>query len=294
MAKKRLKKSAKDKFIYLLILGVIAIIKILTEDNVNITDDIVDGVQVHFIDVGQGDCQLIVDNDKVMLIDGGENSQGYKVAKYIKSLNIDKIDYVVATHPHSDHIGGLDVVINEIDVNNIIMPKVTSTTKTFEDLVLAIQKNDVNVIEPMVGDVINFDNTTYTILGPNSDNYGDNLNNYSVIVRMDHEDVSFLFTGDAEKFAENEILNNGYNIDVDIFKAGHHGSSTSNSIDFLSAVSPSVVVFTVGEDNSYNHPHKEVLEELSKFTSKIYRTDKDGTVIIVSDGTSVSIIKEKE
>ena len=250
------------------------------------TNTTVDGnLEVHFIDVGQADCILVKNNGNAMLIDAGNNDDGELVRGYLKEQNITRLDYLIGTHPHEDHIGGLDVVINNYDIGTIIMPAKTTTTKTFEDVVNAIKNRGLAITKPVVGTRYTLGGAEFTILAPNKD-YGDELNNYSVGIRLVYGNNSFVFTGDAEEEAENDIIATGLELKADVLKIGHHGSSTSTSSQFLKAVSPKYAVITCGKYNDYGHPHKETMKKISNL--EVYRTDEQGSIVATSDGTNIT------
>jgi competence protein ComEC len=250
-------------------------------------------LKVHFIDVGQADCILIQSPaGKNMLIDAGNNGDGKKVVTYLKSQGVEKVDVLIGTHPHKDHIGGMDKVVKSFDIGSIYMPKVSTNTQTFEDLLKAINEKQLKVTTAKAGLNINFDSGIEAeMLAPNSTDYED-LNNYSAVIKLTFGNTSFLFAGDAENISEDEMLAKGYNLKADVLKVGHHGSSTSTSLPFLEAVAPKYAVISVGKDNDYNHPNAGTLSRLSDFGVKVYRTDKSGTIIITSDGTSISVSKK--
>lgn len=245
-------------------------------------------VVVHFIDVGQGDATLIQTSEGTVLIDGGDRHAGSDLITYFRRLGINTITYVVATHPHSDHIGGLISVLYELDVENIMMPNVAHTTITFEDFIAAIEKNELEIHVPNVNDTFRLGGALFTILAPNSSGYS-SLNDYSIVLRMDYGNTSFLFTGDAERVSENEMLENNRNVSVNVLHVGHHGSSTSTTHDFLEAVSPQVAVISVGADNRYGHPHSSVMNRLQAFGIAIYRTDIHGTIVMSLDGNNITV-----
>lgn len=246
---------------------------------------------VHYIDVGQGDSTLIEAKDINVLIDAGERNSG--VLEYLKEQGITKIDYVIATHPHSDHIGGMVDIINNFEIKNFLMPKAVHTTKTFENMIEALENSvDTIVTIPNIGDTFGNGDLVFTVLSPEDKEY-DNLNNYSIALKLDAKDSVFIFTGDNEIQSEEEILNTNINIDADVLKLAHHGSSTSSSQVFLDSISPDYVIISCGKDNTYGHPHKEIMERINKMKSTIYRTDKDGTIIVSTDGSSLEFIKEK-
>lgn len=262
----------------------------------------VDGnLQIHFIDVGQADSILIKQDNNYMLIDGGNNEDGDMLVKYLKEQGVEKLDYIIATHPHEDHIGGLDDVLNEFDTDLVLMPDKITTTKTFEDFLLAIKnrqdiknKNGENVTlkkVPKLEEKYNLGNASFVIYAPNSSSY-DELNNYSIVIKLSFGNNAFLFTGDAEKLSEKEMLDKNYDLKADVLKIGHHGSSTSTSDEFLEAVSPKYAVLSVGEDNSYNLPKKTVMDKFKNNNIPVYRTDEQGAIILNSDGTNITFNKE--
>ena len=245
------------------------------------------GLAVHFIDVGQGDSILAESDGHYMLIDAGENDQAGTVISYLKAQGVTKLDYVIGTHPHSDHIGGLDKVIDTFPVDKVILPPVEHTTKTFEDVLDSIASRGLKITKPAPGDSYDLGNASFTILSPVKD-YGNDLNNWSVGVRLTYGDNSFVMCGDAENQAEEDIIKNGAVLKADVLKAGHHGSSTSTSDAFLKKVSPSWVVIQCGKGNSYGHPHKETMEKLKKAGCQVLRTDEEGTITAFSDGKTIT------
>ncbi|OCA99847.1 ComEC/Rec2 family competence protein [Clostridium beijerinckii] len=244
---------------------------------------------VHYIDVGQGDCILVQVNNKNLLIDSGPKSDRRKLFNYLSGLNLNKLDYVIATHPHEDHIGNMDDIIKTYSIGTFYSPKVESTTKSFEDMVDALKDKNlkVHVLKNNSNSIDLGENTKVNVFSPNKDFY-DNLNNYSPVIKIQYGNTSFLFTGDAEKEVEKEILNNNEDISADVLKVGHHGSSTSTSKDFLKKVNPSIAVISVGKDNIYNHPDAITTKLLDESNIKTYRTDKDGTIVICSDCSNIS------
>ena len=261
---------------------------VIIDEVLNITP-----LEIHFIDVGQADCILIKSNNEAMLIDAGNNGDAEIIKKYLTNENIEELNYVIGTHPHEDHIGALDAVINTFDIKNIIMPKITTTTKTFEDVVTAIENKNLSITLPKVGNKYEIGEAEFIILSPVKEDYGSNLNNYSVSILLTYGDNKFIFTGDAESEVEEDILNTNLNIEADLMKMGHHGSTTSNSEEFLDKISPKISVITCGIDNSYGHPHKEILDTLTKRDVEIYRTDLQGNIIVFSDGKNIKVKTEK-
>lgn len=253
-------------------------------------------VSVHYIDVGQGDCELIMSGDKVVLIDSGERDCGQTVVNYLNKQNITKIDYVIGTHPHSDHIGGLSDVINNFEIGKIYMPKVPDdlvpTSSTYTKLLETIQNNNLKISTCKFGEIIQIDECQLIMYPPLGDY--DNLNDYSIMCKLVHGNNNFLFTGDAEKAEENDLIGSGVDISADVLKVGHHGSSTSSSKDFLKKVNPSICVISVGDDNSYNHPNSKVVDRLNEYTDCVFRTDLVGTVVMISDNDGIRYTLEKE
>lgn len=251
-------------------------------------------LDVHFIDVGQGDCTLIISpNGKTMLIDAGDNSRGKDVVSYIKKQGISKIDILIGTHPHADHIGGIDDVIYAFEIGEFYMPKKSHTTKTYEDVLIAAKSKGLKIKEAYNGRELTFDeNISSFFLSPEKDkNYGDSLNLYSAVVRIEYNNDSFIFMGDAEIPNEVDILKSYDFLQTDILKLGHHGSSTSTSRDFLDRISPYGAVVSAGYKNQYSHPHKEVLDLLQEYEIPVYRTDEQGTIIFRSNGNGITVNK---
>ncbi|CDG37214.1 hypothetical protein CTHBC1_2631 [Acetivibrio thermocellus BC1] len=244
-------------------------------------------LKVHFIDVGQGDSIFIHTNNAAMLIDAGSNGDGSKIVSYIRQQGFNKLDYVIFTHPHADHIGGAVDVVNSFEIGKIIMPKVEHTTQTYENLLLAIKSKGLKITFPNPGDEYSLSSAKFKILAPNSLSYKD-LNDYSVVTRLTFGETSFLFTGDAESVSENEILSKGFDIKSDVLKVGHHGSSSSTTQAFLNKVNPKYAIIMVGADNNYGHPHKETMDKLKAKGIPVYRTDENGTIVATSDGSNIT------
>lgn len=243
-------------------------------------------LEAHFIDVGQGDSELILTDDAVILIDCGPRSSADTLVAYLSQYCTD-IDYLILTHPHEDHIGGAPKVIERFNVKNVIMTDATSTSKIFSNLLTALENSDAVVHEAKVGDTYTAGAVRMKLLGPSVDT--DDLNNLSIIVRVDFGKTSFMYTGDAEELSESASLGSFAvgEFKADVLKVGHHGSSTSTSESFLTAVSPSIAVISCGSGNSYGHPHKETVNLLEQREITIYRTDQLGSIVLVSDGASV-------
>lgn len=244
-------------------------------------------LKVHYINVGQADSILIEQNKHFMLIDAGNNNDSNLVVNYLKQQGVSKLDYVIGTHPHEDHIGGLDIVINTFDIGQIFMPKVTSNTETFKDVVIAIRNKGFKITNPTVGNSYNLGNANWTILAPNGSEYKD-LNNYSIVTKLKFGNNSFIFTGDAEDVSEGQVLQKQLDIQGDVLKVGHHGSNSSTTDAFLAKVSPKYVVVSVGKGNSYGHPHKPTMDKLKAKNISVYRTDECGTIVATSDGKNIT------
>ncbi len=256
-------------------------------EDIAVYDDSMPGI--FFLDVGQADSILVKSpTGEHMLIDAGKNDGANDLVKMLKDYGVDDIDYLILTHPHEDHVGGADTVFEHFEVKNVISPDIGADSKTWRDVVDAIEAEGCMDITASVGATYTlFEGCKFEILGPvDADT---DLNNASIVLRLDYYESSFLFTGDAEKEAEEAILARvgKEKLDVDVLKSGHHGSSTSSSEEFLSAVTPNYAVISCGKDNSYGHPHEETLEKYSSRGIITYRTDKEGTVILQSDGESL-------
>ncbi|MCT4605668.1 MAG: MBL fold metallo-hydrolase [Marinisporobacter sp.] len=244
-------------------------------------------LKIHFIDVGQADSILIKNGESTMLIDAGNNGDADLVVNYLKNQGINQLDYVIGTHPHEDHIGGLDAVINNFDIGKVYMPKVTHTSKTFKDVITAIKKKGLKITNPTVGGIIPLGDAKGVILAPNSKEYKD-YNDYSIVLKLTYGNTSFLFTGDAEGLSEKEMMRNGLDLSADVLKLGHHGSHSSTTIDFLNKVNPKYAVIMTEIGNDYGHPHKETMDKLKNKNIPVYRTDESGNIVATSDGNKIS------
>lgn len=281
----------KIKLMLLLIIALVTCGCINSKNSIgnNIADV---GNRVHFIDVDQGDSILVESDGEYMLVDAGEENKGDVVVDYINSLGISCLKYAVATHPHSDHIGGMDDVINNIDVQNIIMPDAITTTKCFENMLDAAENKNVNVIEAIAGNSFELGNFNCTIVGPI--NESEDMNNNSVVIKLTYGEDKILLTGDCSKAEERDIVNSGADISADLLKAGHHGSSTSGTEEFIKSVNPGAAVISCGRDNDYGHPHKETMDTFNKHNIEVYRTDTMGTIVADCSGNGISIKSENK
>ncbi len=236
-------------------------------------------LRVYYFNVGQADCTLVINNGQTMLIDGGNEADSENIINYIKKLGISKLDYVIATHPDADHIAGLDKIILAFDIGSIYMPITNKSNKEMDELNDAIKGK--NVINPTVSDYFYLGNSKCTILN-SGDTSKVSENNSSIVLQLDYGETNCLFMGDAE----NEVEENITFSDIDILKVSHHGSNDATSLTFLETTKPEYSIISVGKDNSHNHPSNETLDKLNEVNSTIYRTDKDGTIILISDGAS--------
>lgn len=258
----------------------------LLQDDIKV-NNIIDNsnLQVYFINVGQADCILIQNENKNMLIDAGNNEDGKKLVKYFKQLGINDFQYVIGTHPHEDHIGGLDDIINEFNIEELFLPNAYTTTSTFEDVLIAMENKNLEFTVPKIGYSFTLGKAKIKVLYVGDDT-GD-LNDASIVIRLDYGSNSFLFTGDATTKVENKIINK--DLKVDVYKVAHHGSISSNSEKFLDKINPTYGIISCEKNNSYGHPHIEVIESLQKRKVELYRTDELGTILVTSNGNKIDV-----
>lgn len=275
--------------IFVLIFASCAPEKVDIYTDANSQESKVSDLRVIFIDVGQGDSALIISpNGKTMLIDAGTRDEGYKVTNMIKKYDIKKLDIVVATHPHADHIGGLRYLIEKYDIGDIYMPKASANNDTFKNLLKSIKDRGLKIKTAYAGVSFEIDTDVKAdIISPAEGKKYDDLNNMSAVIRLSYKDTSFLFMGDAEKKAEKDML--PFIINTDVIKIGHHGSASSSSKKFIEKVNPYAAVISCGKGNDYGHPHKETIELLKDKNIKLYRTDLDGNIKMNSDGNKITI-----
>lgn len=241
---------------------------------------------VHFLDVGQADCALLEHDGKFLLIDGGNVADSSLVVSYLQKAGVERLEAVICSHAHEDHVGGLPGVLAVFPTAAVYAPTRTYSSKCFDDFLYYTDQQRLSVTIPNPGDRIAFGSATITVLGPVK-SYPD-PNNTSLVLRVDFGDTRFLFTGDMETAAENDMLDAGADVKTDVLKVGHHGSNTSTGYRFLYEANPKWAVISVGTDNDYGHPHKEPLSRLQDAEVTVYRTDKMGTVLAVSDGSTVT------
>ena len=251
-------------------------------------------LEIHYLDIGQGDAILLkLPRGEAMLIDAGDYSQRSMLESYLRAQGIEKIDVLIATHPHADHIGGMAMIVDSFAIGSVFMPDATNNTRSFEELLLAIERKglEIEISEPskhFLGDL------EWEILHPDKEEY-DSLNDYSVVVKATWGKRSFLFTGDAEKLAEERIVRRAKgNLEVDVLKVAHHGSRSSTSADFLREANPTYAVISCGADNRYGHPHPEIMKALLKKGITVLRTDELGTIIFFTDGEQLFFRTKKE
>ncbi|MDY2908195.1 MAG: ComEC/Rec2 family competence protein, partial [Candidatus Faecimonas sp.] len=247
-------------------------------------------LEVTFIDVGQADSILLENEGHYMLVDAGNNEDGPKLVNYLKNQNIHQFDYVIGTHPHEDHIGGLDNIIEGFDINTFYMPDVITTTKTFEDVLDALGEKNMTLSIPKTNATFKLGDATVKVLYVGTEDESD-LNDTSIVLKVTYQNVSFLLTGDASTKVEEKL--NPADLESTVLKVGHHGSSTATNEKFLNTVNPKYAIISVGENNQYEHPHTTVLNTLAAHNITTYRTDQDGTIKVITDGTNIEINTSK-
>ena len=258
----------------------------------NLSDKLSDKLSVHFIDVGQADSALLLCRGESMLIDGGNAADSSLLFSYLKKLNVASIDYMICSHAHEDHVGGLSAPLSTMEVKNVFAPKKESTSKAYNNFKTKVAEQGLEMIHPQSGDTISFGGCIVEFFVP-SGLGSSNMNNTSIICKITFGNTLFLFTGDAEREEEQNIIEQGCNLRADVLKVGHHGSETSTSYVFLREVMPKYSVISVGKKNSYGHPSEVVISRLSDEGSEVYRTDINGDIIMESNGNNISITTQK-
>jgi competence protein ComEC len=292
-----MKKNILLVFLLILIVVLSVSCSITIEDN-NLRSKSVEITQngeltISFIDVGQGDSILIkTPEDKYIMIDSGSTNEKDKLYDYISKIGVNNFEVIVATHPHEDHIGNFDDIIDDYKVNTVYMPRASTNTKAFEKLLNSIKQEGLKIKNIKSGVEFIVDDVKFEFLAPNSDSYED-MNNYSGVLKVSYGETSFLLMGDAEKLSEVEILKNGSAIEANVIKIGHHGSASSSSKKFIEAVDPEYAIISCGKGNDYNHPHRETTSLLKGLKIKTLRTDLNGTITFSSDGFEVNYFLNK-
>ena len=249
-------------------------------------------LRFHFIDVGQGDSSLIITpKGNTILIDAGDEAHAKKVVSYIREQGIEKLDLVIATHPDADHIGGMDKVIKNFDIDVFAMPDVSAKTNQYKQIQRELKAKKMRATRLYQGDEVQIDDDIdFEILSPVKGKKYDDTNEYSIVAKIVYKDTSFILMGDATMENEVDIINNVPDIDIDVLKLGHHGSSTSSSDYFITKTSPNIAIISCGKNNKYGHPHQEVMRVLKKHGVTPYRTDEMGDIVITSDGKEIKYI----
>ena len=250
------------------------------------------GFAVHFVDVGQGDGAIVVCDGKTLVIDGGTAENGVKMVEYLQNtLHVSKVDFVIGTHPHADHIGGLPDVIRACKVKKLYSPVDEFEAKPFETMKRAADDKKLKITVPQAGQSFSLGRAKVEFLAPLG--IYDNVNDLSLVVRITYGQTAFLFTGDAERPSEYDMTDSGEDLSATVLKVGHHGSNTSTSYVFLRQVMPAYAIISCGKDNAYGHPHEEVLSRLADEGAAVYRTDECGTIVCRSNGAKVTVRTEK-
>jgi len=250
-----------------------------------------DLLSVHFIDVGEGDAILIVQGDYAMLVDGGPVEMGTTVFTYLRNQGIERLEYIVATHPFADHIGGLPDVLRRMNVRNVLLPMVYHDTPAYNAFLIAVEDSEADVAVPFAGHVFTLGDATVTVLSPNPADEWENRANYSIVLRIEFGSTSFMLPGDAMREVEANLLDSTAHLSSDVLKVARHGAASATTSGFLDAVNPSIAVISAGDDNSFLS--QEVLRRLGNAGIHVFRTDLNGDIVITSDGTTLGVVVER-
>jgi len=251
-----------------------------------------DLLSVHFIDVDEGDAILIMQGEYAMLIDGGPAEMGTTVFTYLRNHGIRTLDYVVATHPFADHVGGLPDVLRRMDVRNVLLPMIYHDTPAYNAFLVAVEDSGAEVAVPFAGYEFTLGDATVTVLSPNPTDEWDNRANYSIVVRIVFGSTSFMLTGDAMREVEANLLDSAARLSSDVLKVARHGASSATTSGFLDAVNPSIAVISAGTNNSFLS--QEVLRRLENAGVHVFRTDLNGNIVITSDGTTLGVVVDQQ
>lgn len=294
MSRKRQKQQSGWVMIFLFIMLVLAMAYVLynIQERTAPQPAAGEGLEVHFIDVGQADAALVICDGHYMLIDGGNAEDSDLIYAYLERHGAERLNCMVATHAHEDHIGGLSGALNYAKVDTALCPVTEYSSKVFQNMVNYLEKQGRALTVPTPGDKFNLGSAQVEILGPIKE-YND-ANDTSIVLRIDYGETSFLFTGDMEKGAEDDLIDSGANLRATVLKTGHHGSDTSTGYRFLREVMPEYTVISVGEGNKYGHPSEEVLSRFWDAGTEVYRTDMQGHIVARSDGNTITFTTEKE
>lgn len=254
-----------------------------SEDEISVP---MDGLYVHYIDIGQGDAALVQCGGEFMLIDGGDYEADTALIEYLEAQGVETLDYVVCTHSHADHCGSLDKAVEHFGAQVVFISPYNSESNQFSQLLEAAESVGAELGSPEMGVEYSLGEATFSFIGP-VEEY-DDQNNNSLVMRLKYGNRSFLFTGDMERKAENDLMDSGASVKCDVLKVGHHGSSTSSSYRFIYEAQPSIAVISCGEGNSYGHPHDEVMSRLSDADITVYRTDLEGSIVLFCDGIDIT------
>lgn len=254
-----------------------------------------DTLTTHFLDIGQGDCIFIeLPNEETLLIDSGDKGNADFILQYIQDLGYDKINYAIATHPHADHIGSFTPILQGIKIDKFFLPNKIHSTKLFSTMYDTLNEQNIDYVFVSTGDyLLNEKDLTIKVLSPDNIKYS-NLNDYSIVIKLDYGESEFLFTGDAEHPIEKKLIENNIDIDSDILKVSHHGADSANSKNFIQTVSPEISIISCGTPNKYGHPHVQTLDILTEQNTEIYRTDELGTIIITTDNQENFVVVTEE